>query len=116
MSSKDTQVLLNEIEGHLLLSAAREEGRRAAARFGARLDWLTDAQREDVERRFEEAYLALARTSWQRTAERARQLRGEYEESYRGLRRRLLAGWLLACAAVMSAGVVLLSCAWAGAS
>ncbi|WP_323178520.1 hypothetical protein [Streptomyces sp. NBC_00474] len=64
MSSKDTQVLLNEIEGHLLLSAAREEGRRAAARFGARLDWLTDPQREDVERRFEEEYLALARTSW----------------------------------------------------
>jgi hypothetical protein len=109
VSSKDTQVLVNEIEGHLLLSAVREEGRTAAARFSAPLDWLTQAQREDVERRFEAEYLALARVSWQRTAERARQLQGEYEETYRGLRRRLLAGWLLACAGVVAAGVVLLS-------
>jgi len=105
MSSKDAQVLLNEIEGHLLIAAAREEGRTAAARFGAGLDWLTQAQREDVERRFETEYLALSRASWQRSAERARVLRGEYEEAYRGLRRRLLAGWLLACAAVVAVAV-----------
>ncbi|MFG2793230.1 hypothetical protein [Streptomyces sp. NPDC048419] len=108
MSSEDAQVLLDEIEGHLLIAAAREEGRTAATRFSAPFDWLTEAQREEVERRFETEYLALARGSWQHTAERARELRGEYEEVYRGLRRRLLAGWLLACAAIVAAGVVLL--------
>jgi len=108
MSSEDAQVLLTEIEGHLLVTAAREEGRTAAARFSAPFDWLTEAQREEVERRFETEYLALARVSWQHTADRAREVRGEYEEVYRGLRRRLLAGWLLACAAVVAAGVLLL--------
>ncbi|MGY6026625.1 hypothetical protein [Streptomyces spinosirectus] len=108
MSSEDAQVLLTEIEGHLLIAAAREEGRTAAVRFSAPFGWLTEAQREEVERRFETEYLALARASWQHTAERAREVRGEYEEVYRGLRRRLLAGWLLACAAVVAAGVLLL--------
>ncbi|NNN30128.1 hypothetical protein HLK59_07080 [Streptomyces sp. S3(2020)] len=95
---------LNDIEGHLLLAATREEGRTAAERFTAPLDWLTDAQRAEVERRFEAEYLALARSSWQRTAVRAGRLRDEYESAYRGLRRRLLAGWLLGCA--MALGVL----------
>ncbi|MGW2567290.1 hypothetical protein [Streptomyces sp. NPDC001537] len=108
MSSDDARVLLNEIEGHLLIAAAREEGRTAAARFSAPFDWLTQVQREEVERRFEAEYLAVARTSWRHTAERARELREEYEGAYRDLRRRLLAGWLLACAAVVAVGVLLL--------
>ncbi|MDF3148532.1 MULTISPECIES: hypothetical protein [unclassified Streptomyces] len=89
---------LNDIEGHLLLAATREEGRTAAARFSAPLQWLTEVQRGEVERRFEAEYLALARASWQHTAARAGRLRDEYEARYRGLRRRLLAGWLLTCA------------------
>ncbi|MER6423023.1 hypothetical protein [Streptomyces sp. NPDC001137] len=108
MSSDDAQVLLNEIEGHLLIAAAREEGRTAAARFSAPLGWLTQAQREEVERRFEAEYLAVARTSWQHTAVRAQELREEYEDAYRDLRRRLLAGWLLACTAVAAVVVLLL--------
>ncbi|MXM67281.1 hypothetical protein GR925_28580 [Streptomyces sp. HUCO-GS316] len=102
MSTMDTRAMLSEIEGHLLLAATREQGRRAAAQFSAPLDWLTDCQRKEVERRFEEQYLELARASWQRTAERALQMRGEYEEIYRGLRRRLLAGWLLTCAVTLA--------------
>jgi len=108
MSSEDARVLLNEIEGHLLIAATREEGRTAAARFSAPFDWLTQDQRELVERRFESEYLALARASWDRSAERSRTLRGEYEEAYRDLRRRLLAGWLLACAAVVAVGILVL--------
>jgi hypothetical protein len=54
-------LLLNEIEGHLLIAATRAEGRTAAARFSAPFDWLTQDQREQVERRFESEYLALAR-------------------------------------------------------
>ncbi|MFI8235556.1 hypothetical protein ACIGDI_42920 [Streptomyces sp. NPDC085900] len=106
MSGEDGRVLVNEIEGHLLIAAVHRDGHAAAARFSAPFDWLTRAQREEVERRFEAEYLVLARASWEHTAERAREVRGEYEEAYRGLRRRLLAGWLLACAAVVAVTVL----------
>jgi hypothetical protein len=102
-----TEKFLTDIEGHLLLAATREEGRTAAARFSAPLQWLTEGQRGEVERRFEAEYLALARASWQHTAARAGRLRDEYEARYRDLRRRLLAGWLLTCALVFG---VLLVC------
>jgi hypothetical protein len=105
----DTRALINDIEGHLLLAATREQGRAAAARFTAPLDWLTTGEREELERRFEAEYLVLARDAWQRTAVRAGQLRGEYDETYRGLRRRLLAGCLLGWALVMATGVLVLS-------
>ncbi|WSX16627.1 hypothetical protein OG496_49200 [Streptomyces sp. NBC_00988] len=102
----DTGAFLNDIEGHLLIAAAHAEGRTAAARFTARLDWLTDGQRDEVERQFEAEYLALTRLSWQRTAERGRQLRDEYEETYRRLRQRALACCLLACALLAATGLV----------
>jgi hypothetical protein len=109
-----TDKFVNDIEGHLLLAATREEGRTAAACFSAPLYWLTDAQRGEVERRFEAEYLALARASWQHTAVRAGRLRDEYEATYRDLRRRLLAGWLLTCA--LAVGVLVLCLARTGAS
>ncbi|MGQ4431875.1 hypothetical protein ACN6K3_003844 [Streptomyces sp. SAS_260] len=102
----DTGAFLNDIEGHLLIAAAHAEGRTAAARFTARLDWLTEGQRGEVEREFEAEYLALTRVSWQRTAERGRQLRDEYEETYRRLRQHAFAYCLLACALLAAAGLV----------
>ncbi|MFG2317040.1 hypothetical protein [Streptomyces tendae] len=108
------RALVGEIEGHLLVAAARAEGRTAAARFTAPFDWLGDARRREVEERFEAEYLALARTSWQRTAERAGRLRGEYEERYRALRRRLLAGFLLGACAVLGCAGVLVAVLGAG--
>jgi len=98
-----TDEFLNDIEGHLLLAATRAEGRTAAERVCEPLHWLTRAQREEVERRFEEEYLTLARTSWRRTADRAGELREEYQAAYRVLRRRLVAACLLACAAGIGA-------------
>ncbi|MET9831112.1 hypothetical protein ABZ078_17830 [Streptomyces sp. NPDC006385] len=108
MTGMDTRALINDVEGHLLLAAARAEGRAAAARVTAPLDWLTSGQREELQCRFEAEYLVLARDSWQRTAVRAGTLRDEYEETYRGLRRRLLAGCLLAWAVTAAVGVVVL--------
>ena len=102
----DTGAFLNDIEGHLLVAAAHAEGRTAAARLTARLDWLTEGQRAEVEREFEAEYLALTRLSWQRTAERGRQLRDEYEETYRRLRQRAVAYCLLACALLAATGLV----------
>ncbi|QCX78020.1 hypothetical protein C9F11_21950 [Streptomyces sp. YIM 121038] len=91
----EAALLIHEIEGHLLVESARTESRAAAARFTARLDWLTQAQREEVERVYTEDHLALTRHIWRRTAHRSRELRTEYETRYRSLRRRLLAGALL---------------------
>ncbi|MFF7981434.1 hypothetical protein ACFZDK_20265 [Streptomyces sp. NPDC007901] len=97
-AQEEERALVAEIEGHLLLASAQEECRAAAARTADRLGWLTDPQREDLERQLETEYLGLARTSWHRTAERGEELRGEYEARYRTLRQQLMAGFVLLCA------------------
>ncbi|MET9764897.1 hypothetical protein ABZ016_38485 [Streptomyces sp. NPDC006372] len=104
----DMRAFHNEVEGHLLAAAAHEEARASAERFAARLDWLTEAQRHEVERRFAAEHLELARASWQRTARRGEELRDEYEAVYRGLRTRLLAGLLLGFALVTAVSFVVL--------
>ncbi|MFF4750851.1 hypothetical protein ACWD5R_13030 [Streptomyces sp. NPDC002514] len=109
--AREARALVQEVEGHLLLAAAREEGRTAAARLTGRLGWLTDRQREDVERQFEAEYLGLARASWRRTAERAEELRRTYETRYRALRHQLVACFLLGCAVWAATGLLALSAA-----
>ncbi|MER6039127.1 MULTISPECIES: hypothetical protein [unclassified Streptomyces] len=109
MSADDGRTLVRQIEGHLLLAAAREEGRAAAARLAARLGWLTDTQRDDLERQFEAEYLTLSRASWRRTAERAEELRLAYESRYRALRLRLAAWCVLGCALVAATGLLVLA-------
>ncbi|MFD5476703.1 hypothetical protein [Streptomyces hawaiiensis] len=103
---RDLRAFHNEVEGHLLAAAAREEARTAAVRFTAGLGWLPEAQRAEVERQFAAEHLALTRASWQRTARRGEQLRGEYEALYRRLRARLLAGLLLGVALVTATDLV----------
>ncbi|MGV9455480.1 hypothetical protein [Streptomyces sp. NPDC003635] len=108
MTAAEGRELVGRVEGYLLAAATHEEGRTAAERCCAPLaTWLTEAQRADLEGRIAAEYTSLARQSWRRTAERAEELRAEYEERYGALRRRLLAGWLLACAGVVAvAGLV----------
>ncbi|MFF7969994.1 hypothetical protein [Streptomyces sp. NPDC007905] len=108
---REGPALVREIEGHLLLAAAQEEGRAAAARAASRLGWLTDTQRDDLERHFETEYLALARASWRRTAERAEELRTTYETRYRTLRQRLVAWGVLGCALLAATGLLMLAAA-----
>lgn len=104
--SLDARVLVNEVEGHLLLQAAVMEGRAAAERFTGSLVWLTATEREELQERFTHEYLALARRSWQQTARRGTELRAEYENRYRALRRRLCAGCLLGAALAVAAAVL----------
>ncbi|MFJ4355582.1 hypothetical protein ACIP25_04715 [Streptomyces massasporeus] len=104
----DLRAFHNEVEGHLLAAAAYEESRNAAARFTAGLDWLSKSQRAELERQFAAEHLALARASWQRTARRGEELRGEYEKVYRNLRARLLAGLLLTVALLVAVDLVVL--------
>lgn len=95
--------LIRELEGHLLIAAARAEGRAEAVRFAGALAWLTDTQREEVEARFAEAHLGLARLSWERTARRGDELRAAYEARYRTVRARLCAAALLGVSLVVAA-------------
>ncbi|WP_406431607.1 hypothetical protein OHB00_04925 [Streptomyces sp. NBC_00631] len=106
---EEERALVGQVEGHLLLAATREEGRRAAARLADRIGWLTDTQRADLEAHFEAEYLSLARTSWQRTSERGEQLRREYETRYQALRQRLVAFFLLTCALLTATTLLTLS-------
>ncbi|MFD4504983.1 hypothetical protein [Streptomyces sp. NPDC058457] len=107
--NEEERALVAQIEGHLLLAATREEGRRAAARLADRIGWLTDTQRADLECHFEAEYLDLARTSWRRTTERGEQLRRDYEIRYQSLRQRLLAGLLLICVLLTATALLTLS-------
>ncbi|WRZ27320.1 hypothetical protein OG931_05940 [Streptomyces phaeochromogenes] len=107
----DAGALIHELEGHLLIEATRGEGRAEAGRFTRQFGWLTDSQRAEVEERFAEEYVSLARLSWRRTVERGTELRGEYEEAYRVLRRRLLSVWLFGVALIGGAAVVVVSLA-----
>ncbi|MFF7236069.1 hypothetical protein [Streptomyces collinus] len=109
MTTGDERTLVQEVEGHLLLAAAREQGRTAAARVADRLGWLTDTQRDDLERHFESEYLAMARTSWRRTADRAEELRHAYESRYRTLRQRLVAWGVLGAALLAATGLLALA-------
>jgi len=107
----DAGALINELEGHLLIEATWSEGRVEAVRFARQFGWLTDSQRAEVEERFGEEYVALARLSWRRTARRGAELRGEYEAVYRVLRQRLVVAFLLGMAGLFSAGVLVVSVA-----
>ncbi|MFJ8826160.1 hypothetical protein ACIREE_30865 [Streptomyces sp. NPDC102467] len=99
--------MIQEIEGYLMVEAAREEGRVAAERFVGRLPWLTESQADEVRRAYADEYVALRRDGWGWCAERARSLRGEYEGRYLGLRRRLC-GVVCAGVAVLGVGVALI--------
>ena len=107
----DAGALIHELEGHLLIEATRGEGRAEAGRFTRQFGWLTDSQRAEVEERFAEEYVSLARDSWRRTVQRGAELRGEYEEAYRVLRRRLVAVCLIGMALLISAVVLAVSLA-----
>ncbi|GAA2279041.1 hypothetical protein GCM10010234_14580 [Streptomyces hawaiiensis] len=104
----DLRAFHNEVEGHLLAAAAREEARMAAARFAAGLDRLPEPERAEVVAQFAAEHLALSRASWQRTARRGEELRAEYESVYRRLRARLLAGVLLGVALLVATDLVVL--------
>ncbi|MGW4565656.1 hypothetical protein ACWEN3_25635 [Streptomyces sp. NPDC004561] len=109
MSTDEARHLVQEIEGHLLLAATREESRVAARRAVSRLGRLTDPQQEHLERQFESEYLTLARASWRRTAERAEELRIAYETRYRVLRRRMVVCCVVGCALLAAAGLPVLA-------
>ncbi|MEV5957107.1 cytochrome C oxidase subunit I [Streptomyces sp. NPDC051987] len=87
--------LADQAEGYLLWQARIAEAERRAREFTARMDWLTTAQRDEVERHHVEDTLRRARQDLERVAARCRSLRAEYEQRYRSLRLRCM-GWSVA--------------------
>lgn len=108
----DMTALVNEIQGHLLIAATRQEGHEAAVRFSARLGWLTVHQQTELERQFAAEHLALTRASWQRTAARSAEVRAEYEARYRRLKGRLTVMCLTFAATTVPLALLLLAPLW----
>ncbi|MFF1406454.1 cytochrome C oxidase subunit I [Streptomyces sp. NPDC058294] len=98
----------NEVEGYLLWQARVAEAEQRARDFSGSLDWLTTAQREEIERRYAADSLRRARADLERVAARCMSLRAEYEQRYRELRRRCLAMTLAVCAALTTVAALLL--------
>ncbi|MER5296557.1 hypothetical protein ABT382_31570 [Streptomyces pharetrae] len=90
VSHRDGAALVNSVEGYLRARAYQEDACREAEQFCARMPWLTSAQAEDVTRHYVRQRIALTRRMLQTTADRAVELRGEYEARYAALRRELL--------------------------
>ncbi|MEU7568720.1 hypothetical protein AB0A99_22495 [Streptomyces fradiae] len=93
------------MEGYLLWQGEIEQARMAAEAFADRLDWLTSGQREQVTDLYTRTELDRSRASIAHTAQRARQLRQEYQDRYDHLRRRAVA-----CCLTLGAAAVLLVC------
>ena len=100
--------LANEVEGYLLWQARIAEAEQRAREFTGPLEWLTTAQREDIERRYVADSLARSRSDLERVAARCVSLRAEYENRYQDLRRRCLAGVLTVCAGCIALATLLL--------
>ncbi|WP_112466522.1 cytochrome C oxidase subunit I [Streptomyces triticisoli] len=107
---KSTEVV-NQVEGYLLWQARVAEAERRARAFTEPMQWLTTAQREEIEEHYVRDCLVRARADLQRIADRCRALRGEYEERYRQLRARCLAFVLTALAVLAAVGVLVLAVA-----
>ncbi|MFB7502802.1 cytochrome C oxidase subunit I [Streptomyces broussonetiae] len=99
--------LADEAAGYLLWQARVAEAERRAREFTGPLDWLTSAQREEIERRHISDGLARARADLERIAARCASLRAEYEHRYRELKRRCLAVTLVVCAGCTAVATLL---------
>ncbi|MGW3193458.1 cytochrome C oxidase subunit I [Streptomyces sp. NPDC001118] len=98
--------LADEVEGYLLWQARIAEAEQRAREFAAPMEWLTTAQREDVERRYVADSLQRARADLERVAARCVSLRAEYEQRYEELRRRCVGAALAVCAVSAVCAVV----------
>lgn len=99
----------NEVEGYLLWQARVAEAEQRAREFTGSLDWLTTAQREEVERRYVADSLLRARGDLERVAARCVSLRAEYEQRYAELRRRCVGVALAVCAGLTALSALLLA-------
>ncbi|WP_329375622.1 cytochrome C oxidase subunit I [Streptomyces sp. NBC_01483] len=88
----------NQVEGYLLWQATVTVAEQRAREFVRPMEWLTTAQRTEIEQQYVSDSLHHAQKDLERIAARCLSLRGEYERRYRRLRLRCV-GWALAACA-----------------
>ncbi|MER6330231.1 cytochrome C oxidase subunit I [Streptomyces sp. NPDC001034] len=100
--------LSNEVEGYLLWQARIAEAEQRAQEFVRPMDWLTTAQRTEIEQSYVEDSLRRARGDLERIAARCTSLRAEYENRYQELKRRCVAWTLGVCAGLAAVAALLM--------
>lgn len=107
----DETAVVGEAEGCLKAWSYQFQARAEAEILCSRLPWMTSSQAEDVRRHYVEQRLTLTR---QTLLHHVDDLRGQYENRYRNLRRDLLkrhavgaCAVLAVCVGVHAAGCVL---------
>ena len=108
MTGHDHVGLADEAEGYLLWQARIAEAERRADEFLRPLEWLTTAQRTEIEQRYVADSLRRARQDLERIAARCVSLRAEYEHRYQKLRRRCVGLTVAFCAGCTMAAALLL--------
>ncbi|AIR96191.1 hypothetical protein [Streptomyces glaucescens] len=93
---------VHTVEGYLLACAHRDQAQREAGTLCARMPWLTTAQAQDVTRHYVEQRLEVSRNTLREIIERTAQIRQEYEDRYRTLRRDLFRRHAAAACAVIA--------------
>ncbi|MEV1026273.1 hypothetical protein [Streptomyces sp. NPDC050264] len=102
---QDVESGIRQMEGYLLWNAKVAATRAQAEDFTQRLDWLTTAQREEIERVFTEERLTFHKAALAQLTARARELREEYDQRYARLKARCLG----VCAGGVGAAIGLFS-------
>ncbi|GAA3908141.1 hypothetical protein MBT84_46505 [Streptomyces sp. MBT84] len=107
MRSEGESVIGNEAEGYLLWQVRVADAEQRAREFVQAMDWLTTSQRVEVEQHYVSDSLQRARNDLERIRARCLALRAEYENRYRGLRRRCVGLTLTVCAVLTTTVPVL---------
>ncbi|WP_306319521.1 MULTISPECIES: hypothetical protein [unclassified Streptomyces] len=87
-TEQDVDAGIQQMEGYLLWNSKVTEAHEQAEAFTDRLDWLTGAQREEVQRVFVEERLAFHKAALGQIVARAAELREEYGKRYERLKAR----------------------------
>ncbi|MFF4283376.1 hypothetical protein [Streptomyces kronopolitis] len=99
------QAGIASLEGYLLWQGEIDRARAEAEACVEALDWPTAAQREELVALLAGRQLDLSRMVITRIAERSLQLRGEYQQRYSYLKRRLMA-----CSLALAVGLAAVHC------
>lgn len=100
VTDDEVRLGLARLDGYLHWQGQLAAARTFAHTTADQLPWLDGAARDDLVRVLTTAHTEMGRRTIRHIAARAAELRDEYEQRYRTLKRRLLAGVVAAAAAV----------------
>jgi hypothetical protein len=98
---------INDLEGHLLWAAEIAGAHGAGEQFASQFDWATTDERDDLARVYAEQRLRDSHQLIERTADRARCLRAQYEHRWQQVQSRLVLIVLLTLVAIIFVATLL---------